>query len=80
MKTFNCGHCGGRHTSLEQVKACSQGNNTQVADTTVRDRVVTSSCSRWEEVDGKWVKHTHRWNGLLSEVVSNNNRCPDHRG
>lgn len=80
MKTFNCGHCGGRHNTLEQVKACSQGSNTQITDTTVRDRVVTSTCSLWQEVDGKWVKHTHRWTAPLSEVIAHNNRCSDHRG
>lgn len=80
MKTFNCGHCGGRHNSLEQVKACSQVVNNPVADTTVRDRIVTTTCVTWhKDEDGFKYPEKHRWTGLLSEVVANKNVCPEHR-
>jgi len=70
MKTFTCGHCGGRHQDLEQVKACSQVANDTVGNT--KDRVVTTTCG--------WGKSAHRWTAPLSEVVLNKNICPDHRG
>lgn len=85
MSKYNCGHCAGRHDTIEQVKACSSesGNiviedRAPVAKTLDTKRVVKATCINWTLDQEKWVRNAHTWEGQLSEVKGQK-CCPEHR-
>lgn len=76
-RSYKCGHCGGRHQDLEQVKACSQVSNDKVSHNA--DRIVTATCVRWvTQEDEPSIREVHNYTALLSQVAGQK-CCPDHR-